>query len=40
MFEYMNSLAGVYRDYERYVRTAEASGKNPVSILKYTLGNF
>ena len=40
MLEYMNSLAGVYSDYERYVRSAKAEGKKPVSLLKYTFGNF
>ena len=40
MMEYMNSLDDVYSDYERYVRSAEAEGKKPVSLLKYTFGNF
>ena len=40
MMEYMNSLAGVYSDYERYVRSAEAEGKKPVSLWKFALGNF
>ena len=40
MMEYMNSLAGVYSDYERYVRSAEAEGKKPVSLIRYAFGNF
>ena len=40
MMNYMDPLAGMYRDYDRYVRTAEAEGKNPVSLWKFALGNF
>ena len=41
MMEYMNSLADVYSDYERYVRSAKAeNGEKPVSFLKYALGRF
>ena len=40
MLEYMNSLAGVYSDYERYVRSAEAEGKKPVSLIRYAFGDF
>ena len=40
MMEYMNSLAGVYSDYERYVRSAEAEGKKPVSLIRYAFGDF
>ena len=40
MLEYMNSLAGVYKDYDNYVKMVEAEGKKPVSLLKYTFGNF
>ena len=40
MMEYMNSLAGVYSDYERYVRSAETEGKKPVSLIRYAFGNF
>ena len=40
MMENMNSLAGVYSDYERYVRSAEAEGKKPASLLKYRFGDF
>ena len=40
MIEYMNSLAGVYSDYERYVRSAEAEGKKPVSLIRYAFGDF
>ena len=40
MMNYMDSLAGMYQDYDRYVRTAEAEGKKPVSLWKFALGNF
>ena len=40
MMEYMNSLASVYSDYERYVRSAEAEGKKPVSLIRYAFGDF
>ena len=29
MLEYMNSLAGVYKDYDNYVKMVEAEGKKP-----------
>ena len=40
MMNYMDQLAGMYQDYDRYVRTAEAEGKKPVSLWKFALGNF
>ena len=40
MMIYMDPLAGMYQDYDRYVRTAEAEGKKPVSLWKFALGNF
>ena len=30
MLEYMNSLAGVYSDYERYVRSAETEARSGI----------
>ena len=36
MMNYMDPLAGMYQDYDRYVRTAEAEGKKPVSPVSYT----
>ena len=38
MMNYMDPLAGMYQDYDRYVRTAEAEGKKPVSLWKFALG--
>ena len=35
MLEYMNSLAGVYKDYDNYVKMVEAEGKKPVSLIRY-----
>lgn len=35
MMNYMDPLAGMYQDYDRYVRTAEAEGKKP-----YHFGNL
>mgnify|MGYP001857335028 FL=1 len=40
MMNYMDPLAGMYQDYDRYARTAEAEGKKPVSLWKFALGNF
>ena len=40
MMNYMDPLAGMYQDNDRYVRTAEAEGKKPVSLWKFALGNF
>ena len=40
MLEYMNSLAGVYKDYDNYVKMVEAEGKKPVSLIRYAFGDF
>lgn len=40
MMNYMDPLAEIYQDYDRYARTAEAEGKKPVSLWKFALGNF
>ena len=39
MMNYMNMMAGMYQDYDRYVRTAEAEGNKPVSLWKLALEN-
>lgn len=39
-YYYTDPLAGMYQDYDRHVRTAEAEGKKPVSLWKFALGNF
>ena len=40
MLEYMNSLAGVYKDYDNYVKMVEAEATKPVSLIRYAFGDF
>ena len=40
MMNYMDPIAGMNQDYDRYVRTAEAEVKKPLSLWKFALGSF
>lgn len=35
-----NTIYNVVADYEKYVETQKANGKNAVSLIKYALGNL
>ena len=40
IMEFTNSVGLVVADYERYVRSQEAVGKDAVSFFKYAFGQY
>lgn len=35
-----NSIYNLFAEYEHYVRETKAEGKEPVSVLRFVMGNF
>ena len=39
-YYYTYPIAEMYMNYDIYVKSVEAEGKKPVSLLKFAMGNF